>query len=308
MEGKKFNFGGYRHTKENAVLIRQRRQRILEMRDSGLSFDEISRSFGLSKARCRKIYSAAESNKRPKSLNVSHYVRDVLRDYIPLLLLKDGPYVRMNYPLLFMILGSKKDYFNRKTAKQYVRMIVHSARQELLSAYNTLLLKFGHNELAKKWVRSDAAKVPSCFWNNKEAESFLLSCSAIKNPSQETLGIVLKRVEEIMDMSPSFVLSSLETPKQQEVEFQTIPDDLSKKSDELASYLELAKNDESLKREDYIFLVDSALECIGRFKDLFSSSDKATKTSDDLVRGEEPTKAKEPVKEKPKAFWPKPKF
>jgi hypothetical protein len=306
MEGNKFNFGTYRHTKENAMLIKQRRQRILEMRDSGLSFEEISKTFGLSKARCRKIYSTACLYKRPKSLNISHYVRGVLREHVPLLILKDGPCVRMNYPLLFMILGSNKDYFSQKTAKQYVRMIVHSARQELLSAYNALLLKFGHKELAKKWIRSEGAKVPSCFWNDKEIESFLLSCSAIKNPSQETVGVVLKRVKEILDASPSFVLSASEpTPEFETQKEHVVPDELFKKSDELSSYLELAKSDGSLKREDYVFLVESALECIKRFKDFCSLP--SDETIDDPVQ-DEPAKVKEPVKEKPKAFWPKPKF
>jgi hypothetical protein len=306
MEGSKFDFGGYRHTKENAMLIKQRRQRILEMRDSGLSFDEISKAFGLSKARCRKIYSTASNGKKPKSLNVSFYVRDVLRSHLPLLILKEGSYVKMNYPLLFIVLESKNDYFRQKKAKQYIRMIVHSSRQELLNAYNNLLLRFGHNNPAKKWIRSEGAVVPSCFWNNKEIESFLLSCLSIKHPSQDAVDVVLQKVKQILDVSPDFSLTDDENAKETKLDLdnKTLPGDLLNKSDELVSYIEIIKSDESLKREDYIFVLDSALDCLKSFRSMFSSPVVEKEPEEEPVK----EKDKEPIKEKPKAFWPKPKF
>jgi len=150
----KFTFGGFRYTKETAALVEQRRDKIVEMRDSGMSFGDIAKSFGISKARCSKIYKTAVSKSKsayskPKSLKVASFVKDTIRSYLPFLILKDGKLIKINYRLLFLILSSKKDYFKSEKSKTYVMLIVSSLKTELMIAYNKLLLRFGETLLQK---------------------------------------------------------------------------------------------------------------------------------------------------------------
>lgn len=306
-----FDFGGYRNTKENALLVKQRREKILEMRESGLSFDHISKIFSISKARCRKIYSVA--SQKPKSLkmaSMASVVRDVLRNYLPALILKDGSFIKLNYSLLFIILGSKNDYFKRTSSKPYVRLVVHSVRADIILAYNKLLSKLGAEVLAEKWIRSDNARVPSCFWSDKNIESFLLGCFLNPRKAPEVteavkyvdhfLEILPDHVQQTIKSSPDF--GSLRVDNSQVKQKKTLSVSLLKETEELVAYLDIIKSDDSLKREDYISVLESALSCLNKFKEFFEQKIEVTASVKSV------DKVKEPVKAKPKSFWPKPKF
>lgn len=301
-----FDFGGYRHTKENAVLIRQRKEQIVQMRQSGTSFDEIAKSFGISKARCRKIYSTAVQ--KPKSIKVAASVREVLKSYLPFIVLKDGAFVKINYPLLFLILESKSDYFKTPSAKTYTRLIVHSSRSELLLMYNKLLSRLGEKILAEKWIRSDNAVVPSCFWGDKGIEDFLLNCYLTKRFSSEASKSILEKLEYIASNSPNFEVDY------KELFVGTVPKTTSSVTDgssilqeleELEQYISIVKGDESLKREDYILVLDTALACVHKTKSLLFSRDTSLEESRNVVGFD---KDKSVPKSKSKAFWPRPNF
>jgi hypothetical protein len=303
-----FDFGGYRHTKENAALIKQRREKILEMHDSGISFDDISKAFGISKSRCRKIYSVA--SQKPKTLKIASVVRSAFQNHLPLFVLKDGSSIKINYPLLFIFLESKNSYFRTAKAKSYVRLIVYSSREELMLAYNNLLSKFGSETLAQKWSRSDSAVVPTCFWKSKEIESFILRCSLIRNISSDIVRTVVNHIQEIINKSPDFGLvcigSDSEIRPDEHLE-QTVPTELLKDLEELIGYVGIVKHDDSLKKEDYVAVLESALVCLSKFGAFFKQPAKEIENVK-TVDVEVVDKVKEPVKSKPKAFWPKPKF
>lgn len=305
MESKsvKFNFGGFRHTKETAALVKQRRSKIVEMRNSGLSFEDIAKSFKLSKARVRKIYSSAIS--KPKSLKVAEIVRNTLRNYLPFLILKDGSFIKINYPLLFIILESKNDYFKGSNAKTYVRLIVHSSKPEMMILYNRLLSKFGDLSFAEKWIRSDKATVPNCFWKDKSTEDFILNCESLKKPSSFVAKSVCDRIEELLESSPDLTTTDQETFIGRDF---ANTESLLKEIKDLEEYISIVKNDSSLKREDYLVVLDAAISCITQCKGLLSSGGKevvktASENEDVKIVTVSQASASKP---RPKAFWPKP--
>lgn len=302
-----FDFGGYRHTKENAKLIKQRKEKIVQMRQSGISFDEIAKSFGISKARCRKIYSTAIQ--KPKSIKVASAVRDVLKSYLPFVVLKDGAFVKINYPLLFLLLESKSDYFKTHSAKTYTRLIVHSSRSELLLMYNKLLSRLGEKTLAEKWIRSDSAVVPSCFWKDKSIEDFLLKCYLTKRFSSDASRAIVEKIEEIASNSPSFIVDYKELFGDSTNDTKSVMNasSLLHEVEELEQYISIVKNDESLKREDYVLVLDTALTCVRKLKDTIFSKEVSSEASVDS-KDIEVAGVDNVSKPKPKAFWPKPNF
>lgn len=310
-----FDFKNFRNTKENAKLIEQRREKIVEMRESGISFGEIGKYFGIKPSTCAKIYkrAIAKSGHKPKSLVVASFVKNVIRDYLPYLILKDGHNVKINYPLLFLILSSKNDYFRSEKAKGYVRVIAHMLKPEIMLTYNRLLSRFGDRQLAENWIRSDKATVPNCFWNNKELEDFLLRCDSIGVGalSKETINNVMEVINKSVKDSPSFKVSQAEIIQAAPIEsvaFDSPKEDFDailKEVHELQGYIEILKEDNNSSREDFMSVLDVALSCLLKVESKLASTPRGS--SEELSEGSSDLTPKAKVKVKPKAFWPKPK-
>lgn len=305
----KFEFGGFRTTKENSVLLKQRKEKIVEMRDSGMSFDDIAKFFNLSKARCAKIYRSAckvklQNKPRNKSLKVASFVRNIVQKYVPFIVLKDKSFIKINYPLLFLLLSSEEDYFKSNRSKNYVRVIINTIKPEILITYNDIISRFGDKQLANRWYRSDSAIVPRYFFDQESLSSLesnpnlfrLFSCDPSIPTNQFDCNFVKNFTDSLINKipypnSPSNVVTN---------------DGLLKEINDLEQYINILKDDTSLKREDYLMVLNSALSCLQKFEKFVANNvclESNFEEPDSVV-----VVSDRPIKTKPKAFWPKPKF
>jgi hypothetical protein len=293
---------GFRVTKSVRQELNKRNQTIFEMRDSGASWKQISAKIGLSEPRCkvlcRKHKSCIRKHSSPASVK-SQVLRSFLNDNWPMILLAShGPQgfnLKINYPVLFLMLEKMDPYFQRLNGRAYVSLLMSQIKDDLLRRYNEHAPK---DYLAVGWSRASASVVPPHFWNDAEVERLLFNCSLlrVKDMSNDQKSQIAESLEAVPKLSFDKRATSCENLEKKDV-FKT-------RLFDLKNMIEIAKSDESLRREDYLMLLEEALACID------SVLDKPTSVPVAVVAPtvENVKKAISVSKKVQKDFWPEPTF
>jgi hypothetical protein len=307
---------GFRVTKSVLSELNKRNQTIYEMRESGASWKQISAKMGLSEPRCKVlcrkhknfIKELSPTSVKPQELSPASVKSQVLKSFLndnwPMVLLAnyivlDGQQrcnLKINYPVLFLMLEKKDPYFQRSNGKAYVSLLMSQIKSDLLKLFNEHAPK---DSLAVGWSRESASIVPSHFWNDTEVERLLFNCSLlrVKNMSNEQKVRIAKSLEAIPKLSFDKSVKSLcEKPEKRKDVFET-------RLIDLKNMVEIAKSDESLRREDYLMLLEEALACID------SVLSNPIAASFPMVPAVENVKKAIYVSKKvQKDFWPEPTF
>ena len=171
-------------------------------------------------------------------------------------------------------------------------------KSDLLKLFNEHAPK---DNLAVGWSRESASIVPSHFWNDTEVERLLFNCSLlrVKNMSNEQKSQIAKSLEAIPKLSFDKSAKSLcEKPEKRKDVFET-------RLIDLKNMVEIAKSDESLRREDYLMLLEEALACIDS---VLSNPIAASFPVTVAPAVENVKKAISVSKKVQKDFWPEPTF
>jgi hypothetical protein len=214
------------------------------------------------------------------------------------LLASHGPQgfnLKINYPVLFLMLEKMDPYFQRLNGRAYVSLLMSQIKDDLLRRYNEHAPK---DYLAVGWSRASASVVPPHFWNDAEVERLLFNCSLlrVKDMSNDQKSQIAESLEAIPKLSFDKRPTSCENLEKKDV-FKT-------RLFDLKNMIEIAKSDESLRREDYLMLLEEALACID------SVLDKPTSVPVAVVAPtvENVKKAISVSKKVQKDFWPEPTF
>ena len=299
---------GFRVTKSVLSELNKRNQTIYEMRESGASWKQISIKMGLSEPRCKVLCRKHKNfikELSPASVK-SQVLKSFLNDNWPMVLLANNIVVdgqqrcnlKINYPVLFLMLEKKDPYFQRSNGKAYVSLLMSQIKSDLLKLFNEHAPK---DNLAVGWSRESASIVPSHFWNDTEVERLLFNCSLlrVKNMSNEQKSQIAKSLEAIPKLSFDKSAKSLcEKPEKRKDVFET-------RLIDLKNMVEIAKSDESLRREDYLMLLEEALACIDS---VLSNPIAASFPVTVAPAVENVKKAISVSKKVQKDFWPEPTF
>lgn len=278
----------------NIAKTKERKKIILSLFESGLTYQNIADQFEISPARVKRIIHGSKKQKPILTLdpntNLANLITETIFQKLAIILLKDGPNIRFNYKILRLILSFSDPYFLSQKGRNYIRVVTSKFKDEIIEVYNTLLDKHGEQNVSGWEVHEDLERysIPKCLVYESKDRDFLLE--VFKSKKQVTSS------DDVLDLIANIKYEKISRNKA--VTHQSV-----KLSDvkELCDMIDIAKSDDSLKREDYLMLLEQASACLKAM-----TVYHIAKLANNITQEKSITQEKN--KENTPRFWPKPHF